>query len=439
MKTILLSAGLFVITNAASAQTTYSLQAVGEGNFGTPNGDVFNISLTGTAVTVSGALYQTANSTTIGIDVLQDFEVVGNKAILLSKPFSSPAIVIANYPSFANIATFTASGFPQSVVRASHTKAYVSATNPDAILQINMTGNSIAAVSDPSASISGTADYMVATNGFVYAAIGSKIIKIDTAASAVVGAINPGLGNIDGMVLDTLGQDIWILGKTGGTPSVVKMEVALSDLLNPPVVFTGITTAGYLRFCNNKLYFLSNKSVYTYNLATLTVPSTPVYTSTLSGSWDFAYGKSFFVENITGNLVLGSANAFTGPSLFEIVDGSSYTVAATGSITGCMGVNEFALKTIVSTPTGIQPAQASFISALFPNPANETATLNVSDAQAGYVVTITNQLGQEILKQAFTGGQCQLQLHTINTGMYRVDVQQQGSTQRASQRLIVNH
>lgn len=337
-------------TQCVLAQTThYELKTIAEGNFGTPNGDVFSVTVTPTSTTQSTGLYQAANSTT-GFDVLQDFQIAGNKAILLSKS-SGYRIVIANYPSFTHVATFTNQGAPQAIVKASNTKAYVAVSSTNGLRQIDLVNNTIAPVNDPGSQISSAANYMVAANGSVYAAIGSKIVKIDTLTATVTGTINPGLGSITGLEYDGVNQHVWILGKTGGVSSVVKMDVANNDLLNTPIVFTGVTNAAYLRFANNKLYFLSGKNVHAYNILVPNLPTTAVYTSSLTGSWDFAYGKAFYVEPSTGNMAFGSANAFTGPSLYEIVNGSTMQVAATGSVTGCIGVNELILRTYtVSSP-----------------------------------------------------------------------------------------
>lgn len=372
-------------TQCLLAQTThYELKVIAEGNFGTPNGDVFSVTVTPTSTTQSTGLYQAANSGSTGFDVLQDFQIAGNKAVLLSKS-SGFRIVVANYPSLTHVATFTNQGAPQTLVKASNTKVYVAVGSTNAIREINLVNNTIAPVSDPGSQISGTANYMAAANGFVYAALGSKIVKIDTVTAAVTGTINPGLGTIAGLEYDAVNQHLWILGKTGGVSSVVKMEVANNDLLNAPVVFTGITNAGYLRYYSNKLYFLTGKNVHAYNILVPNIPTTAVYTSSLSGSWDFAYGKAFYVEPSTGNMAIGSANAFTGPSLYEIVDGSTMQRVATGGVTGCIGVNELILRTYTVSPP--VPAVASL-----PNATGQCSvalTAPTANGQSGVVTGTT--------------------------------------------------
>jgi len=374
-------------TSSLLAQSThYELKAVAEGNFGTPNGDVFSVTVTPSSTTQSTGLYQAANGTT-GFDVLQDFQIAGNKAILLSKSYGY-RIVIANYPSFTHVATFTNQGAPQTIAKASNTKAYVAVGSTNGLRQIDLVNNSISAVSDPGSQISGTANYMVAAKGSVYAAIGSKIVKVDTLTAAVTGTINPGLGSISGLEYDAVNEQVWILGKTGGVSSVVKMEVANNDLLNAPIVFTGVTNAGYLRYANDKLYFLTGKNVHVYNILVPNLPTTAVYTSSLTGSWDFAYGKAFYVEAGTGNMALGSANAFTGPSLYEIVNGSTMQVAATGSVSGCIGVNELILRTYtVAASSPPVPAVASLPVAS--GQCSVTLTAPTANGQSGVVTGTT--------------------------------------------------
>lgn len=385
MKQTLLSLLAFAGMHCAMAQTThYELKVIAEGNFGTPNGDVFSVTVTPTSTTQSTGLYQAANSGSTGFDVLQDFQIAGNKAVLLSKS-AGFRIVVANYPSLTHVATFTNQGAPQTLVKASNTKVYVAVGSTNAIREINLVNNTIAPVSDPGTQISSTANYMAAANGFVYAALGSKIVKIDTITAAVTGTINPGLGTIAGLEYDAVNQHLWILGKTGGVSSVVKMEVANNDLLNAPIVFTGITNAGYLRYYSNKLYFLTGKNVHAYNILVPNIPTTAVYTSSLTGSWDFAYGKAFYVEPSTGNMAIGSANAFTGPSLYEIIDGSTMQRVATGGVTGCIGVNELILRTYTVSPP--VPTVASLPNAT--GQCSVTLTAPTANGQSGVVTGTT--------------------------------------------------
>src|ERR1700748_665788 len=87
---------------------TYDLYVVAEGNFGTPNGDVYHASrINDSTHQYSGGLFQTANGT-VGIDVLQDYGTFGNKAVLCGKGGSSSIykLAIVAYPSFDTIKTF---------------------------------------------------------------------------------------------------------------------------------------------------------------------------------------------------------------------------------------------------------------------------------------------------------------------------------------------
>ncbi|MCO5259979.1 MAG: hypothetical protein M9916_07540 [Crocinitomicaceae bacterium] len=99
---------MFVATFSYS-QTFYKVEVAAEGNFGTPNGDLFYISNSSGGNVATTGLYQTANNTT-GFDVLQDYAVFGNKIVLGEKPSGSGRLVVANYPDLTTIHTFTVSG-----------------------------------------------------------------------------------------------------------------------------------------------------------------------------------------------------------------------------------------------------------------------------------------------------------------------------------------
>lgn len=354
MRKILLSTLAFCLLQTLHAQTkSFELYAVAEGNFGTPNGDVFRVTKgADTTITTSLPLYQTANNTG-GFDVIQDFEIAGNKAVFGTKAGSS-RIVVANFPSFDSVHTFSGiTGGTQCMGRVSPTKVYLSAATGSVLRQLDLVTNTLTQVADPSSSIGSFASHMTGGNGFMYVAMASKIVKIDTVTNTAIGVIQPGLGSIQGLQYDSAGKHMWILGKSGGVSAVIKMEVQNNDLLSTPIIFTGLTNASMLRYYNNKLYLLAGKTVHIYDILNPNIPTSPVYTSTLGGTAaGFAYGKSFDVDPHTGDFAIGHANGYAGSSLFEVVDGTTFTRIATGSINGCRIVNELVLKTAI-LPAGL--------------------------------------------------------------------------------------
>lgn len=348
MKRFLFSALVLCSAGLSFAQTkTFDLLVIAEGNFGSPNADVFKVSRTDAVTTTTSAgLYQTANST-IGFDVLQDFGLFGDKAIFACKPGGGNPIklAIAQYPSFDSVVTFSNTGGIQCLGKASNQKAYVSTATGSLLKMIDLTNNTVNPVTDAGSLASSYASYMVQANGFMYMAMGSKIVKVDTVTNATTTAIFPGIGTITGMVYDEAGNHIWLLGKVSGISALVKLEPGNSDLLNTPVTLGTLTNAAQLRFANNKLYFLSGKSVHIYNIANPVVPTVAAYVSTLTGSsFSFAYGKSFDVDPYTGDFALASADNFASPSLYEVVDGTTFQVIASGSVSGRIA-NELTLRT----------------------------------------------------------------------------------------------
>lgn len=426
MKKILLSFLLVFSAQYMLPQTTpktYELLAVAEGNFGTPNGDIFTVGThaTGT-LEVNAKIYQNANNTT-GFDVLQDFQIIGNKAVLLSKA-AGFRVVIADYPSLNHIATLTGLGGPQTLAAAGTAKAYLSSSNPNAIYSIDLTNNMATAVVDPNAVINGTASYMVYADGYIYAAMSSKIVKIDVATNTVAAVIQPNAGTVAGLQYDAANNIIWILGKVSGTSALIKMQSNGANELAAPVTLTGITNATQLRLGNHKLYFLSGKNVHTYDA---TVPGTTVtfvYTSTLTGTWDFAYGKSFDVDAESGDFVIGSASAFTSGSKYEIVNGTDFTLIEAGSIDGCMGVNEFMLKTFEGTLSVQNPTANEIVQAIYPNPVRNILNIELkSDNNAIYSVALISQLGVTVKNTTgITNGQCKIDVSGLSAGIYIVRI-----------------
>jgi hypothetical protein len=352
MKKILLSTlAICCLQTLLHAQTKgFEVYAVAEGNFGTPNGDVFKVTKgRDTAIATSLPLYQTANNTG-GFDVIQDFEVTGNKAVFGTKAGNS-RIVVANFPSFDSVHIFSGlvGAGTQCMGKASATKVYLSTATGSIIRQLDLLTNTLNQVIDPANSIGSSASHMVQANGSMYVAMAARIVKIDTITNTVTGVIQPGLGTISGLQYDTASRHLWILGKSGGVSSVIRMDVMNNDFLNTPIVFTGLTNATMLRYCNQKLYLLAGKSVHIYNIQNPNIPTSPVYTSTLGGSASgFAYGKAFNVDPVSGDFTIGHANGYASSSLFEVVDGSTFTVIGKGAIEGCRIVNELMLKTFVA-------------------------------------------------------------------------------------------
>src|SRR5690554_2803939 len=346
---------LFLIFSAfAYGQTTYNLEIVAEGYFGTTNGDVFNVSNTTGTTTISSGVYQSANNSA-GFDILQDFQVFGNKAMIVEKPATQGRIVIVDYPTLTEVHTFNTSDAPQTISMVSETKGYVSTGNPATIQFVDIANNTIAPVTDPNNDISSYSLNMVHANGIVYAGIGSNIVMVDTLTQTVSGVISPGIGAIKGLVYDELTNKLWTMNETG---SLISIDIMNNNSLGTEVL-TGVSSSALLRIYNSKLYFwnLSSQSLFIYNSTTpSTLPLTSSYTSTMSGNaWSFGYGRSFDVDQNTGDFAICSADGFVAPSLFEVVDGTTFTVIDSGSAAGVAIANKCRLRTFPAGNTAPVP------------------------------------------------------------------------------------
>jgi len=415
-KLLLIGVALLGLQTAVAQQKTFELTIVAEGNFGTPNGDVFYLSNATGNIVQQGPLYQNANTGATGFDVLQDYDVIGDKAVFLSKG-TSYSVVVADYPSFEHVQTFTNIGAPQTLVTGGENKAYVSVSNPNAVYQIDLTTNIATEVIDVNNDITSYSDYMLYANGFVYVVMPSKLVKIDPATNAVVATISPAVGGINGLAYDADSHNVWVLGD-----NALQAIADDTDALQSPITLTGVTGAGYLRFANDVLYFLSGKVVYAFDTENQGEAAQAIYTSTLTGTWDFAYGKGFNVDAASGDFVLGTAGAFAGPSTYEIVDGTTLEIIATGNIPNCIGANEFALKTqetmAVATPVA---AQFSF----YPNPASDKLIFNPK-ANGVYTVLLYNALGAAVRTVQATG-EMVMNVGDLPTGVYFATLSQNGA------------
>lgn len=336
---------VFVLNTIVSlAQTTYRLELIGEGNFGTPNGDVFVRNTTVSPAENSGALYQTVNST-VGLDVLQDYKVVGNKAIMVDKPVGPSTVYVLNYPSMELIQSIPAGmNGGQTIGIASPTKAYISFGSPSEVMLLDLVDYTLTAVSDPNNAISTYSSVMAYANGHMYVQISNNIVKIDTLTNTVVGTITPGLTSISGLVVDDAQEKLWVMGGA---------NLKSIDLLDNETVSNAIimpVSGKHVRYYDEKIYFWSSKKMYIYDIAQSLIPTVEVYTSSIEGSWDFGYGKGFDIDQNTGDFVITSASAFTGPSAFEVVDGTTFEVIESSSLPGCIGANNCRLFTYHAIP-----------------------------------------------------------------------------------------
>lgn len=338
-----LGAGIF--SNAQSSKN-YRLTVVAEGNFGTPNGDLFRVLRQNQATTVQGPLYQNANSITSGVDVLQDFDFWNTKAVLCGKGAQPLKFAVVNYPSMDTVFTVT-SGLGAGLQRCgmvSDHKAYILAANSSAVKYVDIDNQTIGTVSDPGAHFASGVHSMVGYNATMYVANATKVVKIDTATQTTSGSIVTGLTAINTMVKDTANQCLWLLGKSGTTNAIVKIEVNNNNAVSTPIILTGFSNAKLLRVGPNKLYFVSGTGFYVYDLSTQTVPAAPVYTAAFTG-FSLMYDRSFTVDPASGDFAYSTAGAYVAPGLFEIIDGTNYTKIDSGAVTGAAIPNELFLKT----------------------------------------------------------------------------------------------
>ncbi len=343
--------GISVLAHAQNSKN-YRLTVVAEGNFGTPNGDLFQVERQSGTTSVNGPLYQNTNSLSAGIDVLQDFDYWQTKAVLCGKGSHPTKLAVVNYPAMDTVFTIN-SGLGAGLQRCgmvSDNKAYIFGASPSTVQQVNIGTQTITPVVDAGSHLSSGIHSMIGYNATMYVANGTKVVTIDTLTNSTTGTIVTGLTGINTMVKDTANNCLWLLGKSGTTNAIVKIEVNNNNAVSAPIMLTGFSNAKLLRVGPNKLYFVSGTGFYVYDLTTQSVPTASVYTSSFTG-FAVMYDRSFTVDPISGDFAYTTAGAYVAPGLFEIVDGTSFTRIDSGAVTGAAIPNELFLSTWTGVPT----------------------------------------------------------------------------------------
>jgi len=208
------------------------------------------------------------------------------------------------------------------------------------------------------------------------------------------------------------------------------------DSLEEAIVLTGVTNASQLRLGNHKLYFLSGINVHAYDIEDPNLPTSAIYTSTLPNTYFFAYGKAFQVDSVSGDFVIGNASGFTGNSAYEIIDGTTYEQLVSGTVTGCIGVNEFILKTTQGALGVSNPTADHFT--FYPNPASDVVNFHNTD-DSNYTVTLYNQLGTKLHTTKSHGLDCKVDVSGLATGVYYARLQSTNNKTTTVKKIIVSH
>lgn len=416
MKQQFINALCIAVTAFSFGQTSFQLDVVAEGNFGTPTGDVFRRNTTVNPATTSSGIYQQTNSTT-GFDVLQDIVVLGNKALIAEKPAGVGRVVIASYPSLTEIHTFSTANAPQTLGFVSATKAYVSMGNPASIQVIDLNNTTMTAISDPNGDVGTYSNNMVYADGIMYVELGTEIVKIDTATNAVSGVINPNIGTLVGLTYDAQGGKLWAMNSDG---TLISIDIANNDALGSAIV-TGASETQLLRNYDGKLYFwsLGTQELFTYPIAMPPLlPLSSSYTSTLPGeSWSFGYGRSFDIDQNTGDFVICSADLFAAPAPYEVVDGSTFAVIESATLAGCAIPNKCFLKTFPASSNNVSPlADESVL--VYPNPADDFFVIKTNGQFAQGV--LLNGAGQTLKEFSLASALSQISLNEVSEGVYFV-------------------
>lgn len=265
-------------------------------------------------------------------DVLQTIGLNGNKAYLVIN--NSNKIVVVDRYTFKKLAVITDQLDNPRGITFANDFIYVSNTNFTAntksvtkykasdysfVSKISMTD-----VSDKTVEAGGNVFVQNASSGF-----GNKITYINTSNDNKTEITVP-----NGQIGNTVSykSNVYTISSTATDSYIYK--ISSTGTLTPVITLTGIPSATNLQIDNDKLYFSSSNKVYTTNLATPVIPTTPLLTAADGGPYFTLYGFNV----IDGRIFASDVKQFTQDS--EMVVYSATTGSKLGSLkTGGLGAN----------------------------------------------------------------------------------------------------
>ncbi len=136
-------------------------------------------------------------------------------------------------------------------------------------------------------------------------------------------------GNIKKTI--STGGNVYTIASTSTDSYIYKLSP--TGAISSTITLTGIANGSNLEIDGTKFFFSSGAKVYSMDLSSTVIPTTPVLTLT-DNSWSALYGFSV----IDGKIYISNANGFTADSTVEI-----YSTAGTllKTVTAGRGTNGF--------------------------------------------------------------------------------------------------
>ncbi|MHA3786768.1 YncE family protein [Flavobacterium hauense] len=315
--------------NKPSGAYDNGMLILNEGNFGKGNASISFLSDAAGAV-VENNIFANVNNGDILGDTGQDIGLEGDLAYIVLNV--SNKIEIVNRYTFAKVATISSGLTNPRYIAFANGKAYVTCwgdatvTTDDYVAVINLALNNVGTTIP----VAEGPERIVEENGKLYVAhkggygYGNTVSVIEAASNSVTKTIT--VGNVPGS-LEVENGNLYVLSNGmpswGGTETAGQIDViSLSNnTVTKTIAFTDLAHPSNLVIEDNNIFYTVDNGIFTTPLSSLTLPSTPLFTTTDQG----VYGiYAFAVED--GHIYIGDAGDYKTP-------GKVFVYSATGSLT----------------------------------------------------------------------------------------------------------
>lgn len=298
-----------------------------EGNFGSPTATVSFIS---NDLSVENKIYSANNGGAVLGDVLQNIAVNGDNAYLILN--NSNKIEIVNRYTFKKVATVSDQVSQPRYIAFSGNNFYVTNSSGSSkfVNVYNSTTNAFVKKID----LTSSGERIVEASGKIFVqnasfGSGNKITIINPTSNTVEKEVTVPNGNIKKTI--STGGNVYTIASTSTDSYIYKLSP--TGAISSTTTLTGIANGNNLEIDGTKFFFSSGAKVYSMDLSSTVIPTTPVLTLT-DNSWSALYGFSV----IDGKIYISNANGFTADSTVEI-----YSTAGTllKTVTAGRGTNGF--------------------------------------------------------------------------------------------------
>lgn len=299
-----------------------------EGNFGTPTATVSFIS--NDLATIENNVFSANNENAALGDVLQNIGFEGDNAYLILN--NSNKIEVVNRYTFKKIATVTDQVSQPRYIAFANNNYYVTNSSGSSkfVSVYSATTNAFVKKID----LTNSGERIVEASGKIFvqnASFGSgkKITIINPNSNTIENEVIVPNGNIQKTI--STGGSVYTIASTSTNSYIYKLSP--TGTISSTITLTGVANAKNLDIDGSKFFFSSGAKVYSMDISSTVVPTTPILTLT-DNSWSALYGFSV----IDGKIYISNANGFTADSTVEIY---STAGALLKTVTAGRGTNGF--------------------------------------------------------------------------------------------------